>query len=170
MDKGGVPSRDSSGDAADAVEFVDINQLIESDSPRLDGVNVEHVRMLAECADELPPIIVHRSTMRVIDGMHRLRAAMLRGLSRIAVQYFSGSETESFILAVRSNISHGLPLSLADRTAAATRIMSAHPEWSDRKVANLTGLAHQTVGEIRRRVSGEFDQLHARVGRDGKLR
>jgi hypothetical protein len=160
----------SGEDSEHVISMVEIKQLNESDSPRLDGVSIDHVRTLAERADELPPIIVHRRTMRVVDGMHRLRAAMLCGRSRIAVRYFSGSETESFILAVRSNIEHGLPLSLADRTVAATRIMSVHPEWSDRKIATLTGLAHQTIGEIRRRATGESDQLHRRVGSDGKSR
>lgn len=170
----GVSPRDSDGNEDhdhDHSDVVLIEHIITgSDSPRLDGVNVEHVRALAERVDELPPITVHRESMRVVDGMHRLRAALSRGRKRIAVTYVHGSESESFVLAVRANISHGLPLSLADRTAAATRIMNDHAEWSDRKIAEVTGLAHQTIGEIRRRASGESDQLHARIGRDGKLR
>lgn len=126
--------------------------------------------MLAESDAELPPIIVHRPTMRVIDGMHRLQAASLRGQEKIAVWFFSGDERDTFVLAVRANVNHGLPLSLADRIVASSRIMSSHPEWSDRAIAATTGLAHQTVGEIRRRATGENDRLHARVGRDGRVR
>ncbi len=38
-----------------------------------------HARSLAQTEADLPPIVVHRTTTRVIDGMHRLTAAGLRG-------------------------------------------------------------------------------------------
>jgi ParB-like chromosome segregation protein Spo0J len=147
-----------------------ISSLQCSDSPRLGGENVDHTRTLAESENSFPPIIVNRSTMRVIDGMHRLRAAMLRGRDRIAVQFFEGDERDAFILAVEANIKHGLPLSLADRTAAAARIISSHPQLSDRVIAASTGLAARTVGGIRRRSTADNPQLNTRVGRDGRIR
>jgi len=61
------------------VERVAVDLLVSSDSPRLVGESVDHIRMLAESGTDLPPILVHRPTMRVIDGMHRLRATTLRG-------------------------------------------------------------------------------------------
>ncbi|BCK66921.1 hypothetical protein Srufu_008740 [Streptomyces libani subsp. rufus] len=127
--------------------------------------------MLAQSETELPPILVHRPSMRVIDGMHRLRAATLQGRENIDVRFFDGSERDAFVLAVESNVQHGLPLPLPDRTAAAGRIVKSHPEWSDRAVAAATGLAAKTVAAIRRRsVTGEVPQLHSRIGRDGKAR
>ncbi|MGH8879883.1 MAG: hypothetical protein ACRD0P_21450, partial [Stackebrandtia sp.] len=59
------------------VERVRIALLRPADSPRLDGENSEHTQMLAESSEKLPPILVHRQTMRVIDGVHRLSAALL---------------------------------------------------------------------------------------------
>jgi ParB-like nuclease domain len=151
---------------------VSIIQLTPGDSPRLGGELPEHVRMLAEAGDRLPPIIVHRATMRVIDGMHRLRAAHLRGDTEIEVSYFDGAgDDEAFILAVQANIAHGLPLSLADRKAATLRILKAHPEWSDRSIGMITGLSPKTVGAARRDAGeDEVPQLSARVGRDGRYR
>lgn len=149
---------------------VPIKQLLPADSPRLDGENEAHTRLLAESESELPPILVHRPTMRVIDGMHRLRAAVLRGQDTIEVQFFDGPEDAVFVLAVESNIVHGLPLSLRDRYAAAGRILTQHPEWSDRTVATASGLSARTVSTIRRRLGGEDLQLTARVGRDGRVR
>ena len=70
--------------------------------------------------------------MRVIDGTHRLRAALLRGVDVIDVLYFDGPDADAFVLAVELNHTHGLPLSRADRTAAAERIIGSHPDWSDR--------------------------------------
>lgn len=148
---------------------VPIRSLSFSDSPRLSGEHMEHVYMLAQSDTTLPPIIVNRATMRVIDGMHRLRAATLRGQSDIDVQFFDGNEGDSFVLAVRANIAHGLPLSLTDRTTAAARIISSHPQWSDRLIASATGLAARTVGAIRRRSTGNT-QSNARIGRDGRVR
>jgi hypothetical protein len=66
-------------------ESVPILRLAPADSPRLLGEDAEHVRMLADAGTDLPPILVHRRTPRVIDGMHRLRAAHLRGDTHIAV-------------------------------------------------------------------------------------
>lgn len=152
------------------VVMVPISSLVSSDSPRLAGENDGHAHALAESEATFPPIIVNRSTMRVIDGMHRLRAAVLRGEDEIETQFFAGDEVDSFVLAVERNIAHGLPLSLADRTAAAARIISSRPQWSDRAIASTTGLAAKTVGSIRRRSTEGYSQLNSRVGRDGRIR
>jgi hypothetical protein len=108
--------------------------------------------------------------MRVIDGAHRLQAAKQRGDREIEVSYFDGGEAAAFVLAVRSNIIHGLPLTLADRTAAATRILGFYPDWSDRAIAQVAGLAAATVRAIRRRSAVRFAQPSARIGLDGRLR
>jgi ParB-like chromosome segregation protein Spo0J len=153
--------------------WLPIGTLLPGDSPRLDGEDSEHVRMLADSDSELSPIIVHRSTMRIIDGMHRLRAALIRGDALIQVRYFEGSAQEAFVLAVRANITHGRPLSLRDRTAAAERIINDHPGWSDRAIAAAVGLGARTVGGIRRRTGTTDDTAHeapVRVGLDGRVR
>ena len=69
-----------------------IEELLPADSPRLEGEDLEHIRSLAELTDELPPILVHRQTMRVIDGMHRMKAAMLRGERTIEATFYDGNE------------------------------------------------------------------------------
>lgn len=150
--------------------MVDINTLILTDSPRLSGENPDHTRRLAESTDPLPPILVHRPTHRVIDGAHRVRAAMLCGRQRIAADFFDGSAEAAFVLAVHRNIAHGLPLSAADRRAAAARIIAAHPGWSDRAIAAVTGLSDKTIRTIRHRSTAESPQLNTRIGRDGRVR
>ena len=144
--------------------------LHASDSPRLAGESSEHIRMLAESDTELPPILVHRATMRVIDGMHRLNAAVLRGADVIEARFFEGDETEAFVLGVVSNIAHGLPLSLADRKAATVRIIKLRPQWSDRKIASIVGLAAKTVAALRRSAATQNNDSAARVGQDGRVR
>src|ERR1039458_3555414 len=150
-------------------EEVTIESLVVSDTPRLSGESLEHVQTLAATQSRLPPIIVHRPTMRVIDGMHRIRAAKLKGQDSITAQFFEGSEADAFVLAVKANVSHGLPLPMADRKAAVARIIESHPHWVDRMIAQVTGLAARTVAEIRRR-SEEPSTAEARLGRDGRFR
>jgi hypothetical protein len=107
--------------------------------------------------------------MQVIDGMHRLSAARLRGERTVAVRFFEGSDKEAFVEAVRANTTHGKPLVLAEREAAAVKILDSHPDWSDRAIADVCGLSPKTIAGVRRR-STDGVQCDARVGRDGRVR
>lgn len=149
---------------------VPISSLVVSDSPRLSGEDSGHVRALAGSGTRFPPIIVQRSTMRVVDGMHRLRATELRGENMISVRYFEGDDKRAFVLAVKANVAHGLPLTSADREAAIRRITKSHPCWSDRAIASVTGCSAKTVAAIRACATEENAQLHTRIGLDGRAR
>jgi hypothetical protein len=154
-----------------AVCQVPIRSLLPADSPRLTGEDADHVRRLEASEDQLPPILVHRPTMRVIDGMHRLRVAQQRNHEFIGVRFFEGSEQDAFVLAVRSNVVHGLPLTLNDREAAAERIITAYPSWSDRMIAIVAGLSAGTIRMLRRRIgAADGSDDGGRVGRDGRRR
>ncbi|MEU8797496.1 ParB N-terminal domain-containing protein [Spirillospora sp. NPDC048819] len=147
-----------------------IELLRPADTPRLTGEDEDHIRKLAEAETDLPPILVHRRTMRVIDGTHRLGAAMLRNQTEIKVIFFDGSEDEAFVRAVKENVSHGLPLSLAERRSAAARIIRSRPESSDRAIGRWTGLSPKTVRTLRRRSNGEQPQSNVRIGADNRVR
>jgi transposase-like protein len=152
-------------------QWVPVRSLLPADSPRQLGEDIEHTQMLAHIDTRFPPILVHRKTMRVIDGMHRLGAAILRGDELTEVRFFEGSEQEAFVLAVQTNIAHGLPLSYADRSRAAERIIASQPTWSDRAIAAAVGLGARTIGNIRRRMRIQPDsEVRARTGRDGRVR
>lgn len=149
---------------------VRIDSLVFEDSPRLGGADEDHVRVLAEAGDSLPPITVHRSSMRVIDGTHRVRAALLNGRTTIQARMVDCDEGAAYVLAVKANVTHGLPLSRSDRSVAAARIIMTHPQWSDRAVAAAVGLSDKTISRIRSRSSADAPQSNARLGRDGRLR
>jgi len=157
------------GTSGREIVAVPVRLLLRGESPRLQGENKAHIDWLAETEAVLPPILVERRTMCVIDGMHRLTAASLKGQKTIDVEFFDGSAAEAFLRAVEANVTHGLPLSQDDRRAAAVRIVTSHPHMSDRAIAESTGLAAKTVAGIRRS-TGELPQLTARVGRDGRVR
>jgi ParB-like chromosome segregation protein Spo0J len=155
---------------AHPVTVVQIASLVIENSIRQGGENPDHIRLLAEAADNLPPIIVHRSTMRIIDGVHRVRAALLNGNNKIRARLLDCDERVAFVLAVKANVAHGLPLSQSDRALAAARVIRSHPQWSDRAVAVATGLSDKTVSRIRDRSSSETTQSDSRRGQDGRVR
>ncbi len=144
--------------------------MVVVSSPRLAGIDNAYVHMLAEAASELPPIVVHRPTMRVVDGVHRLRAVESRGQDTIEARFFDGTEGDADLLSVAINVAQGMPLSLNDRIAAAGRIFAAHPRWSDRAVAAVAGLSAKKVAYVRHRTVGVAARCDVRVGRDGKAR
>jgi uncharacterized protein YerC len=63
-----------------------------------------------------------------------------------------------------------LPLTLADRKTATERIISSHPELSDRAIALHTGLATRTIASLRRRSTEYSPQSSTRRGLDGRVR
>ncbi|BBA96379.1 putative ParB domain protein nuclease [Actinacidiphila reveromycinica] len=139
---------------------------------RRGGVDTAHVQLLADVSGHapLPPILVRRNGWGVIDGLHRLEAAKLRGDRDIAARFVECSDAEALVLAMRANSAHGLPLSRADRLAGAERVLTAHPDWSDRAIAGISGLSGKTVAALRGRTAGEAAADGKRLGADGRLR
>lgn len=163
-------------DQATEIVELPLGSLRPADSPRSRGTNREHVLLLAGTQQQLPPILVQDGSNRIVDGAHRADAAAERGQETIKAKLFRGNDHQAFLAAVYLNVLHGLPLSLADRRAAATRILTTYPTWSDRMVARVTGLDPKTVGRIRPRPSEESPQSNGqseqerRLGRDGRIR
>ncbi|MFE0025658.1 ParB/RepB/Spo0J family partition protein [Amycolatopsis sp. NPDC059021] len=154
----------------ETVHTVELSELHPGNSPRMAGESAEHIRRISESDNAIPAIVVHRPTMRIVDGMHRFRAAKLKGDRCIRVRFFDGLEKDAFVLSVRLNNRNGLPLSRADRSMAAKRILVSHPQWSNRAVASAAGISDKTVAAIRHRSTAEIPQLNNHVGQDGRCR
>jgi len=144
--------------------------LTLGESPRLDGQDEEHIARLADLDGPFPPILVDRRTLQVIDGTHRLLAAVLRRQETIEAELFDGTPADAFLRAVQANVTHGFPLTQADRRKAAARIIFSHPHMSDRAIAKVAGLGAKTVAAIRRQSGESLPPVAARVGRDGRVR
>jgi ParB-like chromosome segregation protein Spo0J len=151
---------------------VPVGSLIAAFYLRQAGTDPAHVRLLADAASsvELPAILVQKRSWRLIDGMHRLEAAKLRGEHSIRARVVDCTDEEALVLAVKSNTLHGLPLARTDRISGAKRILSAHPDWSDRVVAGMAGLSARTIASLRNSTIGESAFTGKRLGRDGKRR
>lgn len=151
---------------------VPVSSLVPGFHLRQGGTDAAHVRLLADTAGsvELPAILVQKRGLHIIDGMHRLEVAKLRSERSIRARIVDCTDEEALILAVKSNTLHGLPLTRADRISSAKRILTAHPNWSDRAVARITGLSAKSIVSLRNSSSGEMQFGGKRLGRDGKRR
>jgi ParB-like chromosome segregation protein Spo0J len=157
------------------VVSVALDDIGLSTSFRDGGLNNEHVQRLVALAGHWPPVLVNRADGVVIDGAHRVEAARILGLHRIEAWYFDGDPEDALIEFVRRNVHQGLPLTLRERKRAAEHVLVAHPEWSDRRIAELCAISPKTVGRLRgkhERPTGGILQLDARsrIGRDNKWR
>jgi ParB-like chromosome segregation protein Spo0J len=157
---------------------VDLSSIKAGASPRLKTDQL-HARALAETQQALPPILVHRQQMTIIDGAHRYLAHQMRGETTIRVLFFDGDDRSAFILAIRENIGHGKPLTLTERRLAARRVLQMSENLSDRAIADTCGISPKTVGQLRKRSTEESAHSNARppnsarvarIGRDGRIR
>jgi ParB-like chromosome segregation protein Spo0J len=182
MEAGGAAPAGTSLDQISAALMRAVEQLPEVSVPvdslvpgfhlRMAGTDPAHVRLLADAAGsvQLPPILVQQSGMRIIDGMHRVEVAKLRGERVIRARVVDCPDEKALILAVKSNTLHGLPLTRADRISSAKRILGTHPDWSDRKVAGIAGLSGKSVASLRNASVAGAQFNGKRLGRDGKRR
>jgi len=158
------------------VVSVALADLSVSTSFREGGLSQEHVQRLVALAGHWPPVLVNRADGLVIDGAHRVAAARLLGLDRVEAWYFDGQPDDAMIEFVRRNVHQGLPLTLRERKRAAEHVLAAHPEWSDRRIAELCAISPKTVGRLRgtrtERPTEGILQLdgRTRIGRDNKWR
>jgi len=102
-----------------AIECVlDWNLWPRHSAEKLDTANIRQMREALEAGVILPPIIVNRDDMRVVDGFHRVSAVLdLYGDDAeidADVRAYE-SEGEMFLDAGRYNSKHGLPMSPMDR-------------------------------------------------------
>ena len=138
---------DAGDDGREPTFVVSTAQLEVIGGVRERGLDDDHVQRLVETGGGWPPILVWDSQPVVLDGAHRLAAARLLGLAAIPAVRFYGSRPDAYVEAVRRNVAHGLPLTLKERTTAAQRVLTASPDWSDRRIAYSQPL----LAEVQRR-------------------
>jgi hypothetical protein len=84
----------------------------------LDDVNVRGIANSLDAGEEPPPVVAERSTLRVVDGFHRVAAYLRRDTEAvIAVELVDyESDAELFEDAMRRNARHGVKLNPFDRS------------------------------------------------------
>jgi hypothetical protein len=129
--------------------------------PRL-GLDPERIAVLrdlyaADGEQALPPIdvvLLDDDLALGADGAHRCEAAQLLGWTDISVRVIpvpTGYDPIeiAYLHALETAVAAAKPLTRSERKAAAARLLSAHPDWSDREIARRAGVSHTTVGAMR---------------------
>ena len=164
------PASNSPGSGSD----VDVSSLADGFGLREKRFDEHHLATLLELEGDWPPITIWGPNRMVIDGAYRVAAARRLGLAAVKAWTFSGSESDAFAESLRLNAAHGLPLTPAERLRAVTRIVSDHPDWSDRRIAAACGVSSTTAAKARGAlaVDGSCVPIHnvRRIGLDGRAR
>jgi len=129
------------------VEQVNISDLKLDRSiwPR-GGFDEEAIERYRDCLQELPPVVVDRETMTVLDGWHRVEAHRREGLMAVLVS-FDGCAPHLFLArAYALNVRHGLPVSNSRRDEI---ILSLHEKgMTQQQIADEMGIHQQRVSEV----------------------
>ena len=102
---------------------------------------------------QLPPVTVFHDgqTHWLADGRHRLKARESLGYADIEVEVQTGTERDAQLHAFGANVCHGLVSTTCDRKRVAERLLQ-DDEWKEfpnRKLGELCGLSHTTIGKMR---------------------
>jgi hypothetical protein len=157
-----------------AVVEVAVNSLRPGTSLRDAGVRRDHLDRLVATGGDWPPLLVMRDGLDVVDGQHRLAAAIELKLETTRAVLYDGPPEDALVEAIRANVTHGLPLTLSERKRAAVTLVSSHQEWSDRMIANTCAISAATVSKLRAMAEcspdSHFVAVTRRLGADGKYR
>src|ERR1051325_7070977 len=96
--------------------------LVPELNPR-ERLNEETIIRYMESFASLPPVRVQDGTNVVIDGYHRVEAAVRLGLETVPVKQEPIPDEELKLVAGLANVSHGQPLSRAERNSLAVALV-----------------------------------------------
>lgn len=114
---------------------------------------VDAYQEVLESGGELPPIQVvwDGETAWLADGFHRTEARQRLKQKEIEAEIVNGTKRDAILIALDSNLKHGLPMSNSDKRKAVTMLLDDEEwrGWSDREIAKRVGCSHPTVKAIR---------------------
>jgi len=130
------------------VQMISLSQITPDPDfqPRTGGLVESHIRLLMESdPTNWPPVTVAPDgdeQYSLIDGFHRYEAATRLQLDTLACIVQDGA---GYPEAVAANLTHGLPLPIADRKEAARWWSKQEPNLSYREIGRRVGLSDKTV-------------------------
>jgi len=105
-----------------------------------------------------------------VTGFHRSEAAAKAKLPTMLVKEFLGTEDDAFMVAMKDNSEHGLPMTRGDLRLCIKKIASRFPDKSPGVIATMLKRSRSHVSEIISELSatGHVPVVEKRRGRDGK--
>lgn len=128
-------------------------------SARLVRVDDDHVAVVMEVLERLPPIVVNEATVTVIDGGHRTEAFRRAGRPEIRAVPYSGNETGAEVIAPQANVRHGKPLSRQLGRAPALALGLGEVELVGPPTAQAETVIATHIGRADRLGTGRTAQL-----------
>ncbi len=124
---------------------VPINELvlIPELSPR-ERLNEETVIRYMESFTSLPPVRVQAGTNVVVDGYHRVEAAVRLGLEEVLTQVEPIEDEQLKLVAGLANVTHGQPLSRVERNQLAVALCRNYGKLRE-EVAQMLGMSASAV-------------------------
>lgn len=137
---------------------VNISDLKIDDSiwPR-SALDEEAIERYRDCLQELPPIVVDRETMTVLDGRHRIEAHKREGQERISTNYESCRPHLFLARSYALNARHGLPVDneLRDRIIVDLKQgKDGYDPINEEEIAQALGISRQRVNQVIIRLLG----------------
>jgi ParB-like chromosome segregation protein Spo0J len=138
---------------------------------RIDEATAADYAEAMVAGDKFPPVVVFQNNGEFIlaDGFHRVRAAKMAKLEKIAAEVYKGGVTDALKYSLASNHAHGLRRTNEDKRHAISVALKEFTGWSDGAIAELCGVSQSTVSSLRRQLKHSLS-CEVRLGRDGKKR
>jgi hypothetical protein len=102
----------------------------------------------------------------LVDGWHRYHAAQKLDMKDIVVTIHHGNSKDALAFALKANQAHGIRRTNADKRRAVEVALAEWPDLSSRSLADLCGVSHEFVQQVRDQVSTV--DTSTRKGADGK--
>jgi len=146
--------------------------VVDSNLNLRDRLDQETVERYDEAWDRMPPVAVFEVDGRwlLTDGFHRHASAVRREQRMITAEVHIGSFADALDYASTANLSHGLPLTRAERRRVVETKLRIHPDWSDRRLSDELAIGRDLISRVRKQLveAGQLPSSAVRVGADGK--
>ncbi|NVM24261.1 MAG: helix-turn-helix domain-containing protein, partial [Desulfobacterales bacterium] len=131
---------------------VNISDLKLDDSvwPR-SSLDEEAIQRYRDCLQELPPIVVDKETLLVLDGRHRIEAHKREGVESISVTYESCAPHLFLAKSYALNARHGLPVdnNMRDRIIVELRQgKDGYDPMGEEEIADIMGISRPRVSQV----------------------
>jgi len=133
-------------------ERVNISDLKLDNSiwPR-SSLDEEAIERYRDCLEDLPPIVVDKETMTVLDGWHRVEAHKREGVETISVKYDSCAPHLLLAKSYALNARHGLPVDNEVRDQIIVDLgqgKDGYDPMGEEEIAQIMGISTKRVYAI----------------------
>lgn len=137
-----------------------------------DELDKDTIERYAECFDQLPPVVVFDidDGYLLADGFHRVEAAKRLGRTDIDADVREGTRKDTEEYAALANLTHGKPLTRAERRKAVEQMLRLHTERANNWIAEDTGISKNTVAKYREDLESkcQIDRCLFFITKDGR--